>query len=122
MNEKDLKILNVSFSYGSVHDFKLLCESNLHFLKDVLLIADKGYIGMDKIHGNSLVPRKSTKKHKLTKEDKKYNSIISRRRIYIEHVNRHIKRFRIVSTRYRNKRRKFALRFSLICAIYNFEL
>ena len=122
MNEKDLKILNVSFSYGSVHDFKLLCESNLHFLKDVLLIADKGYIGMDKIHGNSLVPKKSTKKHKLTKEDKKYNSIISRRRIYIEHVNSHIKKFRIVSTRYRNKRRKFALRFSLICAIYNFEL
>ena len=52
-----------------------------------------------------------------SKEDRKYNSIISRRRIYIEHVNRHIKRFRIVSTRYRNKRRKFALRFSLICAI-----
>ncbi|WP_455037310.1 transposase family protein, partial [Leptotrichia massiliensis] len=46
------------------------------------------------------------KKHKLTKEDKKYNSIISRRRIYIEHVNSHIKKFRIVSTRYRNKRRK----------------
>ena len=53
----------------------------MHFSKDVLLIADKGYIGMDKIHGNSLVPKKSTKKHKLTKEDKKYNSIISRRRI-----------------------------------------
>ena len=97
-------------------------ESRVYFSKDVLLIADKGYIGIDKIHGNSLVPKKSTKKHKLTKEDKKYNSIISRRRIYIEHMNRHIKRFRIMSTRYRNKRRKFALRFSLICAIYNFEL
>ena len=97
-------------------------RSRVYFSKDVLLIADKGYIDIDKIHSNSLVPKKSTKKHKLTKEDKKYNSIISRRRIYIEHVNRHIKRFRIVSTRYRNKRRKFALRFSLICAIYNFEL
>ena len=121
-DEKDLRILNVSFSHGSVHDFRLFCRSRVHFSKDVLLIADKGYIGMDKIHGNSLVPRKSTKKHKLTKEDKKHNSIISRRRIYIEHVNSHIKRFRIVSTRYRNKRRKFALKFSLICAIYNFEL
>ena len=68
----------------------------MYFSKDVLLIADKGYIGMNKIHGNSLVPRKSTKRHKLTKEDKKYNSIISRRRIYIEHVNRHIKKFRIL--------------------------
>ena len=116
-DEKDLRILSVSFSHGSVHDFRLFCRSRVYFSKDVLL-----YIGIDKIHGNSLVPKKSTKKHKLTKEDKKYNSIISRRRIYIEHVNRHIKRFRIVSTRYRNKRRKFALRFSLICAIYNFEL
>lgn len=121
-DEKDLRILNVSFSHGSIHDFRLFCRSRMHFSKDVLLIANKGYIGMDKIHSNSLVPKKSTKKHKLTKEDKKYNSIISRRRIYIEHVNRHIKRFMIVSTRYRNKRRKFALRFSLICAIFNFEL
>ncbi|WP_369713888.1 hypothetical protein AB8B23_01505 [Leptotrichia sp. HSP-342] len=111
-DEKDLRILNVSFSHGSVHDFRLFCRSRVYFSKDVLL-----YIGIDKIHGNSLVPKKSTKKHKLTKEDKKYNSII-----YIEHVNSHIKKFRIVSTRYRNKRRKFALRFSLICAIYNFEL
>ena len=91
----------------------------MHFSKDVLLIADKGYIGMDKIHGNSLVPRKLTKEHKLTKEDKKHNPIIARPRNNIELVNRHIKKFRIVSTRYRNKRRKFALRFSLICAIYN---
>ena len=121
-DEKDLRILNVSFSHGSVHDFRLFCRSRVYFSKDVLLIADKGYIGIDKIHSNSLVPKKSTKKHKLTKEDRKHNSIISRRRIYIEHVNSHIKRFRIVSTRYRNKRRKFALRFSLICAIYNFEL
>ena len=121
-DEKNLRILNVSFSHGSVHDFKLFCRSRVHFLKDVLLIADKGYVGMDKIHSNSLIPKKSTKKCKLTKEDRKYNSIISKRRIYIEHVNRHIKKFRILSTRYRNKRRKFAMRFSLICAIYNFEL
>ena len=112
----------VSFSYGSVHDFKLLCESSLHFLKDVVLIADKGYLGINKIHSNSLIPKKSTKKHKLTKEEKKYNSIISKRRIYIEHVNRCIKKFKIVSGRYRNKRKKFFMRFSLICAIYNFEL
>ncbi len=122
MNEKDLRILNVSFSYGSVHDFKLFCESNLHFSKDVLLIAGKGYLGINRIHSNSLIPKKSTKKHKLTKEEKKYNSIISKRRIYIEHVNRYIKKFKIVSESYRNKRKKFFMKFSLICAIYNFEL
>ena len=90
-----MRILNVSFSHGSVHDFRLFCKSRVHFLKDVFLIADKGYIGMNKIHSNSLIPKKTTKKGKLTKEDREYNSAISKRRIYIEHVNRHIKRFRI---------------------------
>ncbi|MFD0907879.1 transposase family protein [Leptotrichia hongkongensis] len=74
------------------------------------------------MYSNSLISKKSTKKDKLTKEDRRYNSTISKRRIYIEYVNRHIKRFRIVSTHYRNKKRKFSMRFSLICAIYNFEL
>ena len=75
MNEKDLKILNVLFSYGSIHDLKLLYENKLYFSKDVLLIADKGYLGINRIHSNSLISKKSTKKGKLTKEEKKYNSI-----------------------------------------------
>ena len=54
-DEKDLSILNVSFSHGSVHDFRLFCRSRVYFSKDVLLIADKGYIGIDKIHGNSFL-------------------------------------------------------------------
>ncbi|WP_369713105.1 transposase family protein [Leptotrichia sp. HSP-342] len=109
-DKKDLGILNVSFSHGSVHDFKLFCKSRVQFLKDVLLIVDKGYIGINKIHSNSLILKKSTKRNKLTKEDRKYNSTISKQRIYMEHVNRHIKKFRIVSKRYRKKRRKFSMR------------
>jgi len=30
--------------------------------------------------------------------------------------------FRIITDRYRNRRRRFALRFSLIAGIYNYEL
>ncbi len=70
MNEKDLRILNVSFSYGKVHDFKLFCESNLHFSKDVLLIADKGYLGIKKIHSNSLILKKSTKEAQIDERGK----------------------------------------------------
>jgi hypothetical protein len=33
-----------------------------------------------------------------------------------------IKRFHIISQRYRNRRKRFGLRFNLIAAIYNFEL
>ncbi|MBD0310849.1 MAG: IS5/IS1182 family transposase, partial [Microcoleus sp. T1-bin1] len=40
----------------------------------------------------------------------------------IEHVNRRLKIFRILSERYRNRRRRFGLRFNLIAGIYNYEL
>jgi len=33
-----------------------------------------------------------------------------------------LKVFRILSERYRNRRKRFPLRFNLIAAIYNFEL
>ena len=39
-----------------------------------------------------------------------------------EHIIRSLKIFRILSERYRNRRRRFGLRFNLIAAIYNFEL
>ena len=52
---------------------------------------------------NSHYQKKSCKKHPLTKEDKAKNRELSKRRIYVEHVNRFIKRFKIISTVYRNK-------------------
>lgn len=84
--------------------------------------ADSGYQGIKGIHTNSETPKKASKLHKLTKEEKDKNRKISRERIYIEHINAHIKRFKILSTRYRNKRKKHGLRMSLICGIYNYEL
>jgi transposase len=94
----------------------------LHFSKDTLILADTGYLGIKKLHTNSQIPKKSSKKHQLTSDEKAYNFAISKRRIYIEHINRYIKRFKILSSRYRNKRRRFALRVSLICGIYNFQM
>ena len=40
---------------------------------------------------------------------------------YVEHVIRFVKRFRILSECYRNRRKRFALRFSLIAGICNFD-
>ena len=58
---------------------------------------------------------------KLTREQRLENRALSRRRIVIEHINRRLKIFKILSERYRNRGRRFGLRFNLICAIYNYE-
>lgn len=103
------------------HDFKLFKNSRLLVLEGTLIIADKGYNGIFDVHFDSLIPIKATKNHKLTDEERSFNSSLAKHRIFIEHINRYIKRFKILSYRYRNKRRRFALRASLICSIYNFQ-
>ena len=86
------------------------------------MITDTGYQGIDKLHHNSEVPKKKTKKHPLTKEDKRKNRALSSERALNENVIGMIKRFKIIADRYRNRRKRFGLRFNLVAGIYNFEL
>jgi hypothetical protein len=115
------KIICVSEAKGAVHDFELFKQSSVHIANNILLIADKGYQGIAKIHMNSLIPFKKPRNVDLTYEQKRFNGELSRFRILIEHVNRLIKRFKIFSYRYRNKQRKHLMRMSLICGVYNFD-
>ncbi len=120
-DEKTKDILSIAFSKGKTHDFILFRGSLTGIREDILIIADKGYQEISDIHFNSLIPVKATKNHKLTNMERNFNSALSKRRILIEHINRYIKRFKILSSRYKNKRRRFALCSSLICAVYNFQ-
>ena len=57
----------------------------------------------------------------MTPEQKADNRELARQRIMAENVIGRLKVFRILSERYRNRRKRFGLRFNLIAAIYNFE-
>ena len=65
------------------------------------------------------MPKKRSKKNPLTTDDKRHNRAISRDRILVENVIGAVKRFKIVSGRYRNRRRRVGLRCTLIAAAYN---
>ena len=86
------------------------------------MLADSGYQGLDKLPGKSRTPKKKPKKGKLTKEEKRANRALARRRIVVENVIRSLKIFRILAERYRNRRKRFSLRFNLVAGIYNYEL
>lgn len=89
---------------------------------DIKVITDTGYQGIQKTHSNCKLPKKKTKKNPLTKEDKKNNQQIASERVANENVIGMLKRFKIISDKYRNRRKRFGLRFNLISAIYNMEL
>jgi hypothetical protein len=120
--KKSRKVICVIFCNGKKHDFKLFTESEMHIWKETLVETDTGFIGIKKLHKNSVLPHKKPKGRQLTKEQKRENRAISSSRVSNEHAIGFIKRFRIVSERYRNRRKRFGLRFNLIAGICNFEL
>jgi hypothetical protein len=85
-------------------------------------MTDTGYQGLQKIHARTELPKKKTKKNPLSKMDKKNNQRIARERVLNENVIGVIKRFKIIADRYRNRRKRFHLRFNLISGIYNMQI
>ncbi|WP_202149714.1 transposase family protein, partial [Candidatus Sarmatiella mevalonica] len=74
------------------------------------------------LHSKSELPKKKTKKNPLTKEDKEKNQELASERVVNENVIGMLKRFKIISDKYRNRRKRFCLRFNLISGIYNWGL
>jgi len=115
-------ILAVAQHTGSTHDFEIFKQNFQGANDKIQFLADSGFQGILKFHMNSLTPIKRSKNHKLSDEERKFNHELSKQRIAIEHVNRWIKIFKILSYKYRNKRLRHGLRVALICGIYNVEL
>lgn len=107
---------------GRIHDFKLLALSKVRVKIGTKTGVDSGYQGLQKKHANTAMPTKKPKNKELSKEQKQANREQSRERIPVENVIGCLKRFRILSERYRCRRRRFGLRMNLISGIYNFEL
>lgn len=122
VTKSDKKVICTSFSTGKCHDFRLYKESKIKVHPDQDIIVDSGYQGLQKLHIKSQMPKKKTKKIPLSKEDKKRNKSLSSKRALNENVIGALKRFKIIACRYRNRRKRFALRFNLIAVLYNLNL
>ena len=122
IKHKNKQILCLVNGKGRTHDFLLFKKSGVKFGTLIKVIADKGYQGIGKIHQLSETPIKKKKGKKLTQENKKYNRQLNRTRITVEHINRRLKIFKILSLPYRNRGKRFGLRVNLIAGLYNYEL
>jgi hypothetical protein len=122
VNKADRTVICTAFSEGKKHDFRLYKDSRLRCGETIVEKTDTGYVGIKNIHSNSVLPYKKSKNQPLTKEQKRENRVISRERVLNEHAIGFIKRFRILAEKYRNRRKRFGLRFNLIAGICNFEL
>lgn len=122
VDKKTKQVICTSFANGKKHDFKLFKESKTHIHPETTTITDTGYQGLQKLHAKSALPKKRSKKNPLTKEDKASNQKLASQRALNENVIGMLKRFKIIADKYRNRRKRFGLRFNLIAGIYNWEL
>lgn len=116
------EVICTAHGRGTTHDFALYKQSKLNLDAELELLADSGYQGIAKLHGKSKTPKKKPKKGPLTKAEKRANRELARLRIVVENVIRSLKIFRILAERYRNRRKRFSLRFNLIAGLHNSEL
>ena len=115
-------IICLSFGKGKEHDFNIFKRSKLRFHRNIPLLLDTGYTGISKYHKNSILPIKRVKRKPVSKKDKQFNRTVSSLRVSNEHAIGFVKRFKILSERYRNRRKRFTLRFNLIAGIANFDI
>jgi len=73
-----------------------------------------GYQGILKFHKNSETPKEKPKGGQLTSEEKAANKLLASERMLVENTIAKVKVFKITSSKYRNRRKRFGLRMSLV--------
>ena len=122
-NEKKEILFLSSTKCGRRHDKKILDKSELKIPQNVAKWVDTGFQGMAKNHDNVVMPKKTTKKNPLTKEEKETNCVISSFRVLVEHAIGGVKRFRVLTDTLRNKIGLFDdLVMELGCGLWNYHL
>lgn len=117
------EILNIDYTNsGRMHDFTLFKLSNYNLEKAKSIVADSGYQGIAKLYPQAQTPIKSSKNHKLSKEEKEFNRHLSSQRMLVENILAKFKVFKVLSSCYRNHLKRLGLRFNLIAGIINREL
>ena len=103
---------------GPEADVNLLRKQQQNFSKQQKFTGDKAYIGAEK----TTTPKKKPPKRELTPEQKESNKLISQERIYVEHLIRIIKIFRVASERFRLHSRTYKQVILVICGLVRFRI
>lgn len=110
---------------GSVSDSTVLAGSGImHSIpEDVQVNLDRGYEGAEDRYPNNKVykPKRAQRNHPLTLFEKLYNHLINKTRILVEHVIGRLKKFRILSELYRNRRSAHADYLVAVAGLINFR-
>lgn len=103
---------------GPKSDISQFRQAQVKFSQKQKFRGDSGYKG----ESNIATPHKKPKKQKLTPKEKEENTAFAQKRVYVEHVIRGIKIFRIAQQRFRLRANKYPLVMQVICGLVRFRI
>jgi len=113
------RILDVRTGKGREHDFALYKRRAVSPHPATLVLADRGYQGIQRRHARNTTPHKRRRGQPLTHEQRQENQIHAQQRVIVEQVICALKTFRLLAGRYRHRRARFGLRYALLAGLYN---
>ncbi len=103
---------------GPASDINLFRQQQAKFSEAQQFVGDKAYVGAPL----TTTPTKKPKGGELTREQKEENKQISRRRIFIEHLIRRLKIFRIAADKFRLNPENYQTVILTICGLVRLRL
>jgi len=67
VDKESQRVICTSFANGKRHDFRLFKDSKVRIHVSIKALTDSGYQGIKKLHSNSELPKKRSKKCPLAK-------------------------------------------------------
>jgi DDE superfamily endonuclease/Helix-turn-helix of DDE superfamily endonuclease len=98
---------------GPRSDSKLLEQTQQALPEDLSFIGDKAYVG----RRNTTTPHKKPPKGELTQQQKAFNRQVSQKRVFVEHVIRVIKIFRVAKEEFRMRSEMYEMVIGCVCGL-----
>lgn len=108
----------VAGELGPKADIKIWRENANKFDEKQKFSADKAYVSEPQIR----TPKKKPKNGELTEEEKEKNQEISSQRIFVEHLIRIIKIFKVMAERFRLKKEEYESVFLSVCGLVRLRM
>lgn len=103
---------------GPIGDISQFRASQHKFSEQQKFRGDTAYIGEPQI----ATPHKTPKKQELTAGQKEENTEFAQKRIYVEHMIRRIKIFRVAQQRFRLRANKYQVVMQVICGLVRLRI
>ncbi len=125
VNNRGLIIHKTGHKKGRRHDYDIYKNNHPVTPKQVVIVADLGYQGMEKDYPDQLSALPCKKRYQeelLSQEEKEYNKFHSKKRMVIEHTICRLKKYRILADIFRNRLKKHNKVSDIVAGLVNYKI